>query len=357
MKLLLVWSLVAACSTEANLGNSIVAARAEWSLALGGRGYEEADAVAIDATGDVIVGGLGHLGTIDFGNGPIGTLGTWAFLAKRTGAEGSPIWETAITGIEPDAMAQISDIALGTDGSIYATGEFMGTVDFGGTRLATPYQVSGDLFVAKYSRDGALVWVHGLGPNSDAAGFGIAVDARDNLYVAGGFRAGTFTFLGAAYTSGALPEGFVASFTGGGVGRWIMAFDPAVSSYVTSVATSATGDIVFDGYFSTAISFGGQVIQAASASRGFLARYHADGSFVWAEGIGESGDAIDLGQVTVDGADQNRRPGALGELDADHWILSHRIRPGRRREGDLHPRRAGRTRSTRSTRGRRDRQP
>ncbi|HEY3746073.1 MAG TPA: SBBP repeat-containing protein [Gemmatimonadaceae bacterium] len=301
MKLLLALSLAAtACSAESNLGNSIVAGHAEWSLALGGRGYEEGDAVAFDSAGDVIVGGLGHLGTIDFGHGTIGTLGTWAFVVRRAGTDGGPIWEAAITGIEPDAQAQITDIAVAADDTIYVTGEYMGTVNFGGVTLVTPYHVNGDLFVARYTRDGALMWARGLGSNSDAYGYGIALDSNSNAYVAGGSRLGTFSFLGKTYTSGDSNLGFVFSLTSAGDPRWIVAFDPSTQSYINSIATSATGDVIFDGYAAASISLGGQVIQTAAGPWGFLARYHADGSYLWAEAIGASS----AGTVTVDRSDQ-----------------------------------------------------
>jgi hypothetical protein len=301
MKLLLVLLLAAAaCSTESNLGNSIVAGHAEWSLALGGRGYETGDAVAFDSAGDVIVGGSDQFGTIDFGHGTIGTLRYWAFVVKRAGVDGGPIWETAITGIEPDAEAGIADIAVAADDTIYVTGQYMGTVDFGGVSLVTPYHVNGDLFVARYTRDGALMWVRGLGPNSDAFGYGIALDGNSNAYVAGGAHLGMFSFLGKTYTSGDSNLGFVFSLTSAGDPRWIVAFDPSTQSNVSSIATSATGDVIFDGSAAASISLGGQVIQTASGPWGFLARYHADGTYHWAEEI----DANSAGTVTVDSSDQ-----------------------------------------------------
>ena len=115
-----------------------------------------------------------------------------------------------------------------------------------------------------------------------------------------GSRLGTFTLLGTTYTSGDNNLGFVVSFTDTGAPRWIVAFDPSTQSYVTSIAASATGDVIFDGYAAASISLGGQVIQTASGPWGFLARYHADGSYLWAEEIG----ANSAGTVTVDRSDQ-----------------------------------------------------
>lgn len=300
MKWFLALSLVG-CSTDANLGNSIVAPRAEWSLAVGGRGYEQGDAVAFDGNGDVVVGGLGHLGTIDFGRGAEGTLGTWAFVAKRSGVDGSAVWDTPITGVEPDAEAEITDLAVAANGDIYVTGGYMGTVDFGGTTLQTPYHVSGDMFVARYTRDGALAWVRGLGSSSHGYSAALAIDASSNVYVAGIFRLGTFSFLGQTYTSGDSQDGFVVSYASDGSPRWIDVMDPHLQNDVRSIAVSPTGDVIFDGGFTSTITLDRQVLQTASTG-GFIARYHSDGSYLWGETLDVTASAV--GRLTVDSSDQ-----------------------------------------------------
>jgi hypothetical protein len=130
----LVWLVAAGCAQEANLGNTPFQDQAAWSLALGGRGYESGKAIAIDSHGDVVVGGDGYEGTIDFGSGAIGNLGRWAFVAKRSGSNGAGIWERAITGVETGASVDLMDIALASD-ELAIVGDLAGELLIGPTAI------------------------------------------------------------------------------------------------------------------------------------------------------------------------------------------------------------------------------
>lgn len=307
--------LVVGCAQEENLGNTPFQDHATWSLALGGRGYERGTAVAVDSVGDVIVGGDGYKGTIDFGDGPVGNVGIWAFIAKRNGTTGAPIWERSITGREEGATVDLTDIALASDGSLYVTGQYMGTVDFGGITLVTQVPRNGDMFVAKYTADGSLLWVAGLGTLSDAYAQGLSVDGFDNVYVDGSYHLGTFTLLGTTYTSADNQVGFVVSYSRDGTPRWIHSFDPTATTLVSGIATSPTGDVVFAGQFTSPLSFGGEIVQPGAPQQGFLARYRADGSYVWARAIGA---ADDVRRVTVDPDDRIVVETFFAEGSVDH---------------------------------------
>jgi hypothetical protein len=53
--------------------------------------------------------------------------------------------------------------------------------------------ISDSIDVAKYARDGTLLWATSAGGASNDSGFGVATDHRGNIYVTGSFR-GTATF-------------------------------------------------------------------------------------------------------------------------------------------------------------------
>lgn len=80
-------------------------------------------------------------------------------------------------------------VAVGADGSVYVTGNFTGSVDFGsgsveGVDMPTS---TTDIFVSKYDAAGNLVWTRTMGGPGLDRGLGIAVDAADNVYVSGMF--------------------------------------------------------------------------------------------------------------------------------------------------------------------------
>lgn len=91
-------------------------------------------------------------------------------------------WLKNIGGTEDDFGRSV---AVTFDNSyIYITGSFYGTMEIdGGKRLTSAGNL--DIFVAKYDRDGNLIWVQsagGLGVDSAA---GICVDKNGNAYVVG----------------------------------------------------------------------------------------------------------------------------------------------------------------------------
>jgi len=84
---------------------------------------------------------------------------------------------------------------------VVVTGSFQGTAQFGtGTLTAAGVAGASDIFAAKYSPAGLLLWAKAFGgPNSDQ-GAAIGIDATGSPIVSGYFF-GTGTFNGQSLTS------------------------------------------------------------------------------------------------------------------------------------------------------------
>ncbi|MDT9191286.1 MAG: SBBP repeat-containing protein, partial [Limnospira sp. PMC 894.15] len=81
-----------------------------------------------------------------------------------------------------------SGIAVDDAGNVYATGGFDGSIDINGDGTADLVSAGGtDAYIAKFNRDGALVWAQSIGGRSSDSGSGIAVDDAGNVYATGGF--------------------------------------------------------------------------------------------------------------------------------------------------------------------------
>ena len=92
------------------------------------------------------------------------------------------LWPASGGGpLDDSAFATVTD----QSGNIYVAGEFRGSAVFGGTVYSA--QGLSDLFVAKYSPDGALVYVRTAGGPRSIAPPRIAVDAAQNVYLTGYF--------------------------------------------------------------------------------------------------------------------------------------------------------------------------
>lgn len=241
-----------------------------FSTFLGGSGWERASGVAIDAAGDISV--TGRTDSIDFP--------TTAGAVDRTcGTDGlcnqdalGPHTDAFVVKLDPTGSRFVYSTYLG--GSSYENGntsDFLArrdgaiTVDAAGNAYVTGYTQSPDFptlralqpalggsgtvcgpgvalcpdaFVVKFDPLGALVFSTYLGGTTGDTGVGVALDASNNIYVAGN------TSGGYPVTAGAF------SMTGSGI--FVTKLDPAATrplystlvnkGSVSALAVSASGD-------------------------------------------------------------------------------------------------------------------
>ena len=84
--------------------------------------------------------------------------------------------------------SQNGTAAIADGDSLFVTGVFEGTVDFGGKSLTRyPGDTTQDGFVARYSQTGSLVWVYGIRGPQQQWPHDVAVDGQGFVYVAGHF--------------------------------------------------------------------------------------------------------------------------------------------------------------------------
>jgi len=296
--------LVACTPHEENLGFTPAVGAPRWAVALGTSYDDRAMGVAIDSIGDVVAAGDGQ-GPADQWGSPSDA----GFVTKRVASDGSERWTVNMVPQLVDSYAGAMGIAVDAQDNVIVVGSYIGTVDFGGQRLAltepSPPSHS-DTFIAKYSWDGHLLWARGLDPQADSMAYGVAVDSVGRIVVTGMFGYGTLTLGDRSYTVGAKHDGYVATFDPGGSLLWGAGFigtgdGPAPQA----VAIDRNDDVWIAGQFTSPTTFGGATIDPAAQDRGFLVRYRKDGLFlssqpVGAEGLWESSAS----QVVVSSAGQ-----------------------------------------------------
>ncbi|MCH2045799.1 MAG: hypothetical protein MK212_16905, partial [Saprospiraceae bacterium] len=127
------------------------------------------------------------------------TLGNWTnspftlssagvrdiFVARYDNATGGILWSVRIGGTSGDeALAVTTD----SNGDVYVTGSFSGTVDFGNGLFAGSNGGS-DVFVLKLNGvDGGFTWVRTFGGVNDDRGTAITIDDANNVYIGGDFQ-------------------------------------------------------------------------------------------------------------------------------------------------------------------------
>lgn len=171
------------------------------------------------------------------------------------------LWPAAGGGpLNDSAFATVTD----QSGNIYVAGEFRGSAVFGGTSYSA--QGLSDIFIAKYSPDGALVYVRTAGGPSVDRATALAVDAAQNVYLTGYFT-----------TSAAFPN--------------------LPSSGVATVNLPHTNNTV-----------------TPDRHEWFIARLQSNGDWSWARQIGGAGQDEGYGVAIAPGVEDPNNPIADGVI-------------------------------------------
>ena len=231
-----------------------------WSRRIGGTSTEVSNALATDAAGNVVVVGNFN-GTVDFGGGPLTSAGQAdIFVVKYEAATGNHLWSKRLGGTSTD---RAEAVAIDSNDNVIVSGEFIGSVNFGGSTLNTP-NATDDIFLAQYSPAGVHQWSRRIGgTNTDYLG-DITLDIDDNVVVTGQFQ-NTVNFGGGGVASAGAEDIFVARYTPGGVFSSVKRLGGTNYEISQSVAVDSGGDVVITGYFPGTTNLGGDPLTSAGS--------------------------------------------------------------------------------------------
>lgn len=167
----------------------------QWAKQIKGTGYQFANAMTVDAAGNIYVTGNCE-DTTDFDPGAgvynLITPGWYSdiFVAKYDPL-GNLVWAKKMGGSDID---QSTCIAVDAAGNVYTAGSFFGTADFNPSFGTYNLTAAGDdVFVSKLDANGNFVWAKQTGGAGTDVAYGLALDNAQNIYITGNF-AGTADF-------------------------------------------------------------------------------------------------------------------------------------------------------------------
>jgi hypothetical protein len=272
-----------------------------WSKRFGDFNNQLAYSVATDGSGNVILTGY-FAGTLDFGGGPLVSLGVYdIFIAKFDGG-GTHLWSQRFGDTDSQTGTRVTADGAG---NVLATGYFLGGVDFGGGTLTSGGLE--DIYVAKFASDGTHLWSKRFGDGQTQQGSGIATDRLGNVVLAGTFQ-GTADFGGGDLTSAGSYDIYVAKYDPSGTHLWSQRFGDAGQQYGETVAFDLLGNVIITGPFFGSVDFGGGWLTVAGNSDFYLARFKPDGTHDRSQRYGGTGSqwseeiaADALGNIVVTG--------------------------------------------------------
>ncbi|MCK5796096.1 MAG: hypothetical protein KAI47_02880 [Deltaproteobacteria bacterium] len=223
-------------------------------------------------------------GTANFGGGPLVSAGDFDIFIASYTAAGAYRWAKRFGKTTEDLGF---DIALGPQGNLFIIGEFRGTLNLGGKDLVSAGQR--DVLVASYTPSGVHRWSKRFGEGGEAAGRALIVDKSGNLFITGHNQA-TINFGGGILTSAEGHDGYLASFTSAGTYRWSKRFGAADYDLGRELVIDSHGNLILVGTFNSTINVGGGDLSSAGGGDILLAKFTSAGAHVWSKRFGGSGD-------------------------------------------------------------------
>jgi len=271
-----------------------------WARGLGSSQDDRSNSVVVDASGNVYTTGRFY-GTIDFDPGP-GTFyltasgGPASFVYKLDSA-GNFIWAKAFTGTGLGMGNAL--VVSGSNGDIYSTGYYSGTVDFdpgpGIFNMGTMSSVL-NIYVSRLDSSGNFVWAKAMGGNDHAIGQSIGLDALGNVYTGGDFWStidfdpGPGVYNLTALPVATLPDGYISKLDTSGNFLWAISFRGTSENAVQSLTVDPAGSVYSTGYFVGTVDFdpGAGTYNLLSSFGGgsydcFISKLDSSGHLVWAK--------------------------------------------------------------------------
>ena len=275
----------------------------QWAKRFGSTGSEAAQALAVDASGNLFLTGYIQ-GAATLGGSTLNTVsGSRDVFVAKYSSSGAHLWSKSFGGSSTDEGL---GIAVDGSGSPWFTGSFQGTIDFGDGSLTSAGYT--DAFIANFSANGTFPYSWREGGASRDSGRRIAMDGFGNVVLAAHFE-GSVNFSGQPLTSAGYVDIALAQYSPTGAVQWVRKLGGSNNDAVNGLAVNASGEIAATGTFLSWIDVGGAYHFGNGSTDVFIAKYDASGALLWSKGAGVDWDDYsnsialdDAGEVVATGS-------------------------------------------------------
>jgi len=245
-----------------------------WVQRAGSSTIDEASSISLDDSSNAYTTGY-FTSTASFGPLSITATGISDIFVTKTNSLGIFQWAVRAGG-----AGSCRGLAIKADGNgnSYVTGFYYGSATFGSTTITSAG--SQDVFIAKYDRNGKLLWVATAGGPQADIGNAINIDNSGNVLVTGEF-AGSATFGSTTLvsTKGAINV-FTTKLDGNGNFLWAKSGVGIHTDRGLGIAADPSGNVYVMGQFSDTITFD-FVHYSTLYDAIFLVKYNSTGNEQW----------------------------------------------------------------------------
>jgi len=221
-------------------------------------------------------------------------LSTFIYFSAFSQQQPIPDWVKDIGGI---GESKVSGVAVDKFDNIYVAGNFRSSVVVDQSGVSTPISLTSkgdyDIFIAKYTPDGRLIWAKSIGGSGLDQANNLTVDDESNVIFGGQYSsalmdcdpgAGTFNINNAGGN-----DAFIVKLDRDGNFKWAKNVGGTGTDFGHVVAADRLGNVIFVGSYSANINLGSYNLFNKGSSDGYVIKYDKDGNILWAYGFGLSG--------------------------------------------------------------------
>ncbi|MBT5910423.1 MAG: tandem-95 repeat protein, partial [Opitutae bacterium] len=206
------------------------------------------------------------------------------------------VYPQALRATSASINAEIHNIALGSDDSVYSVGSFTDLLQFGQTTIHSNGLT--DVFLSRLSPDGSPLWVTGFGGIDSDNGTDVVIGLDDSAYVTGSFR-GAISFGEHSLISEGGSDAFLLKVDSQGSVLWAKTLGGPGDDNGLALSVSADGSVLWTGFHSSNSFADSTALEDFGGLDTFLAKVGVDGSYAWVRSVGRVGDDSGEG-VAVD---------------------------------------------------------
>ena len=296
-----------------------------WAKRIGSKQWDGVFGVAVDMSDNIYIGGY-FAGSIDFGGGTLTAASVYAAFVLKLDVDGRFGWARKIDGSGTSGYGVRGfPGAIATDGnSVVVVNNYFGSVTVDTTTL-TSAEI--DMVVLKLSASsGATRWVRSFGGTSDDLATGLALDNSGDLVITGEFN-GTINFGGGPFSSEHAAGFLLKLASTDGSHLISKPFGGTGMVYGSALAVDAANNILVTGVFDGAMDLGCpenlRSSQEGLLSDAFLAKYTQAGSCIWARGIGGASGHRGAAAIALSGSGDTTIVGDFcGSISSKNEVLS-----------------------------------
>ena len=232
---------------------------------------------------------------------------------------GTFVWARKIGGTSYDIAHAV---AIDSQGDIYITGEFQGTVDFdpGAGVFSMTSSGNKDGFLLKLNSNGVFVWAIKIGAGNEDVANMLTIDSGDSVFVSGYFG-GSVDFdpgAGSAVQNAVSTQDlFLLKLDPNGNFRYVRTIGTyACCGQRFSVRLDGQENIYIEGRYSSNVDFDpgpGTFYLFVPYTNSFVLKLDANGDFVWVKSLGtySLGSTVLVESLDVDAAGNSYQTGSF----------------------------------------------